>query len=125
MLQRWHKGTSAFLERLHRHFCLLIEFSSSVMYSAIARARSPATAGLSCRHGLPETHAFSCSIDMHSRTRRKKARHGPGIGEFVSLWLRKVYACYGRFWLPGKDAHRSRSARHHGTSAAGLHSSTA
>jgi hypothetical protein len=60
---------------------------------------------------MPETHAFSCSIDMHSRSRRKKARYGPGFGKFVNLPLRKVYACGDRFRLPEQNAHRSRSAR--------------
>lgn len=64
-------------------------------------------------------------IDMHPLSRCKKARHGPGFGEFLCLPLRKVYTCCYQFWLPEQNAHRSQSACHPGTSAAGLHLSIA
>ena len=92
-------------------------FSDQQIISILREAEAGVSAREFCRkHAISDATFYICrkkygSIDMHSRNGRKKARAMPGFVEFLCLRLIRVYACCDRFWLPGKDAHRSRSAR--------------
>jgi hypothetical protein len=74
-----------------RHACPLYV----VVFMHLHECRWVAPACLDVHASLHETHAFSCSIDMHSCYRHQKTRHWPGLSElFCSDQNSFLFSCH-------------------------------